>query len=250
MRGLDLFKNRFSRFSKNYILIGGTACTIAMEQSGLVFRATKDLDIVLCIEILEIAFVKAFWDFISEGGYQHLQKSSGKNLLYRFYSPKSPIFPYMLELFSRKPDIIPLRAGVHLTPIPINEDISSLSAILLNDDYYHFIHKGKQEIEGLSILAPTHLIPLKAKAWLDLSSQKDLGTPVDEADIRKHRNDIIRLYQLLSIDTRVYLPPSIQQDLQIFLERVQDTSIDLKPLGIKKENFSNILAILKQIYSL
>lgn len=30
-----------------------------------------------------------------------------------------------------------------LTPLPIDEDISSLSAILLDDDYYEFLKQGK-----------------------------------------------------------------------------------------------------------
>ena len=88
VRGLDLFKSRFSQFSKNYVLIGGTACTLVMEERGLLFRATKDLDIVLCVEVLASDFVKAFWDFIRAGNYQYQQKSTGKKLLYRFHSPK------------------------------------------------------------------------------------------------------------------------------------------------------------------
>jgi hypothetical protein len=40
-----------------------------MEQAGLEFRATKDLDIVLHIEVLNPAFGTAFWDFVETGGY-------------------------------------------------------------------------------------------------------------------------------------------------------------------------------------
>lgn len=164
VRGLDLFKGQFAAFSENYVLIGGTACMLSMEAMGLPFRATKDLDIVLSIEILEDRFIEAFWDFIKEGNYQHQQQSTGKKQFYRFCSPQNRLYPEILELFSRKPDVITLHDGMHLTPIPVSEEISSLSAILLNDDYYHWIQKGKQEIESLPIVAPTHLIPLKAKA--------------------------------------------------------------------------------------
>ena len=38
------------------MLIGGTAATLAMEDAGLDFRATKDLDIVLHIAALNAAF--------------------------------------------------------------------------------------------------------------------------------------------------------------------------------------------------
>ncbi|MDD4737512.1 MAG: hypothetical protein PHP44_15545, partial [Kiritimatiellae bacterium] len=53
----------FSTCSDQYVLIGGVASSLAMEEVGEEFRVTKDLDIVLCIEALDSAFVNAFWDF-------------------------------------------------------------------------------------------------------------------------------------------------------------------------------------------
>lgn len=61
VKGLDQFKKHFALFPKNYVLIGGTACQLAMEKMGLHFRATKDLDIVLCVEALDRKFAEAFW---------------------------------------------------------------------------------------------------------------------------------------------------------------------------------------------
>ena len=249
MRGLDLFKKQFADLSDNYILIGGAACTLAMEEAGLEFRATKDLDIVLSIEVLKKDFLETFWEFIRMGNYQYRQQSSGKKMLYRFYAPQNSSYPQMLELFSRKPDVITLPEGVHLTPIPVDEEISSLSAILLNDDYYRFIQEGKRDIEGISVLASTHLIPLKAQAWINLSRERELGNHVDEKDIRKHRNDVIRLYRLLSPDTKIFLPISIHQDMQLFLEGIEGNVVDLKSLGIKSSNLDEVIAVLRQAYS-
>jgi hypothetical protein len=42
----------------------------------------------------------------------------------------------MLELFCRSPDGILLADGSRLTPIPFDDVVSSLSAILLDDVYY------------------------------------------------------------------------------------------------------------------
>ena len=53
VKGLDVFQEHFAAHSSQFILIGGTAATLTMEQAGLDFRATKDLDIVL-----HIVFVK------------------------------------------------------------------------------------------------------------------------------------------------------------------------------------------------
>jgi hypothetical protein len=39
--------------------------------------------------------------------------------------------------------------GSQLTPIPLDEAVSSLSAILLNEVYYAFIMAGRREVDGL-----------------------------------------------------------------------------------------------------
>lgn len=47
VRGLSIFQAWFEGFESEYILIGGTAAKISMDEEGLPFRGTKDLDIVL-----------------------------------------------------------------------------------------------------------------------------------------------------------------------------------------------------------
>jgi len=37
--GLDLFRERFVQHNNSFVLIGGTACLVAMELLGLEFRA-------------------------------------------------------------------------------------------------------------------------------------------------------------------------------------------------------------------
>ncbi|HEY5101420.1 MAG TPA: hypothetical protein VII70_01450 [Steroidobacteraceae bacterium] len=58
--GLDLFRQFFAAQADQYVLIGGTAATLAMEEAGLAFRATKDLDVVLHIEALDAKFGETF----------------------------------------------------------------------------------------------------------------------------------------------------------------------------------------------
>jgi hypothetical protein len=41
VRGLDRFKAHFESFADRYVLIGGTACSIAMEDVGLEFPYTQ-----------------------------------------------------------------------------------------------------------------------------------------------------------------------------------------------------------------
>jgi hypothetical protein len=249
VKGLEQFKRHFASHADQYVLIGGTACTVIMEEAGLEFRATKDLDVVLYVEALNTDFVNAFWQFIREGGYQNQQQSTGKKIFYRFYSPSNIEFPAMLELFSRLPDTVNLSNERRLTPIPINDTAVSLSASLLDVDYYTFIHSGKHQIDGLSLLNASHLIPIKARAWIDLSKRKNLGEDVDEKNIRKHKNDILRLYQLLTPAARIVLPEPIKQDMMHFLDHLETDEPDtLKNLRLKTTNYKELLSNLRQIY--
>lgn len=251
VKGLTIFKDHFAPYHDHYVLIGGTACSLVMEEAGIDFRATKDLDIVLCVEALNKAFVFAFKEFIKQGGYQNWQQSTGKEIFYRFSSPDNRDFPAMLELFSRLPDTVKLDMVGHLTPIPLNESKASLSAILLDDHYYQFIHAGKLEIKGLPAIGATHLIPLKAKAWLELTIKRQSNeVTVDEKEVKKHKNDIFRLHQLLSINDNIILPPPIKNDLQEFFQRIEKEVIDLKTLGLKNRTYEKVLNDLRAIYNI
>ena len=45
----------------------------------------------------------------------------------------------------------------HLTPIPTDEQMSSLSAILLEDAYYEFLHSGRRVLDGVPFVGLEHL---------------------------------------------------------------------------------------------
>lgn len=201
--GLETFQRKFSDYHDQYALIGGTAAYLVLDQAGLESRATKDLDIVLCLELLNSNFAKAFWEFIQDGGYEDQQKSTGEKRFYRFSRPASSDYPFMLELFSRSPDNFELSENSHLTPIPAGEDVASLSAILLDEDYYKLIHEHKTVVNGVSLVNEVCLIPLKAYAWLDLSRRKDAGEQVDSKSIKKHESDALRLSQLLPMNEQI-----------------------------------------------
>jgi hypothetical protein len=169
VKGLGIFRDWFAAYAEQYVLIGGTAASLAMEEAGLTFRATKDLDIVLHVEALSPAFGAAFWQFINAGRYEIRQASNtGKPIFYRFQKPEDAQYPAMLELFARAPDGLQLGPGSQLTPIPLDEAVSSLSAILLNEAYYAFIMAGRREVAGLPWVGEDRLIPLKASVCTHL----------------------------------------------------------------------------------
>lgn len=122
VNGFLKFKEKFQGYENQYVIIGGTACDLIMENEELPFRATKDIDIVLIVE-------------------------SSKN-------------------------------------------------------------------------------------------------------IKKHKNDVFRLAQLITANTRQALNPEIAEDMKNFLSEMIDEEVDLKSLGIKGTDSKKIIEMLYQCYGL
>lgn len=249
VRGLSVFQDHFNDFNDQFVLIGGTACELNMRKNGLDFRATKDLDMVLYVEALTDKFSPRFWEFIKKGEYDNRLKSSGKKIYYRFTDPKNKMFPEILELFSRDKQIDE-NIEIKLGPMPLSDEIASLSAIMMDEEYYSFISDSQSriEIEGIPVLVPEYLIPLKARAYLDLSEKKANGESIDSADIKKHRNDILRLYNLLSNDTRISLAPRLKKDFMRFIIHLSSANTELKSFGIISDNKNEVINNLRAYF--
>ncbi len=156
----------------------------------------------------------------------------------------------MLELFSRASAKLSLAEESHLTPIPMDDEVSSLSAILLDDDYYGFLMGGKRLLDGLSVVGAEHLIPLKAKAYLDLRERKSHGGKVDSKDIKKHKNDVFRLSVIADPDFNESIPEQVKADIATFLTQMESEEIDLKAIGIGKRDTQEALEELRSIYGI
>lgn len=248
--GLEHFRAYFAAYQDNYVLIGGVACYLMFEEAGLDFRATKDLDIVLCSEALSTDFVAYFWQYVKDGGYQIRQKSSGEKQFYRFDKPSVDGFPAMLELFSRAPQQLDLAEDASLTPLPVDDDVSSLSAILLDDDYYQCIAQGREIIRDVPVLGLGYILPFKVKAWLDLSQRKTSGESVDSKVIKKHLNDVFRLSQLLASDYRVELTAAVRNNMHTFIEAMANGQAPvLKDFGIAGD-VDDVLDVLRRVYQI
>lgn len=225
VKGLDTFRKYFEGYENQYVLIGGAACDIVFESKDTSFRATRDLDMVLIVEALTSEFVERFWKFIQDGRYRNKATNGEKPQFYRFDKPENELFPKMMELFCRSD--FELREMTGVTPIYIDDTVSSLSAILLNDDYYNVLIKGKAVANGLSVLRPEYLILFKAKAYLDLKQRKQNGETVDSNDIKKHKKDVLR----------------ITAELMLESEPFDDNS--LKNYGLRNQE---VIEVLKRIF--
>ena len=247
VNGTRIFREHFSNFKDQYTVIGGFACDLLMNDAGLDFRRTVDIDMVLTVEALTADFAKFFWLFIEAGGYRARQRSNGKPEFYRFIDPTNPVYPKMIELFSRPQSNVVLQPDTHLMPLHIDDEVSSLSAILLGDDYYRFLLDGRTVTDGISILDAEHIIPLKMKAWLDLKSKKAEGIHVNSRDIKKHRLDVFRLFQLVRDGQKITVPKSVGEDITQFIAQMRKTEIRLTDIGINRPKDS-ILDIYSNMY--
>ena len=130
----------------------------------------------------------------------------------------------------------------------MDEDISSLSAILLDDDYYEFLKQGKVTVDGVAVLDAAYLIPFKAKAWMDLTDRRAAGEHVDSKNIKKHKNDVFRLTELIDPTVKITVPQGVFTDVQDFVQRMQNESIDIKQLGLVGRTKDQIWDELKNLY--
>jgi hypothetical protein len=226
VRGLDLFRERFKDFEDRYVLVGDAAVFVAMEAAGIEFRVTKNLEIVLRVESLDAPFAKALSAFVGEGDYGVKEKGGGGPKFYKFCEPADARYPSTIEVFSRMPD-------------PIQPPID-----------YGFVQDGIHVVEGLSVLTPEYLLPLKARAWIDLEERYDRGEYVSPDDIRKHRNDVIRLSQLISPADRVALPKPIRANLSDFVGRGLNDGPEPKTIGVIGMTLDDVQSLLGAVYGI
>ena len=96
-------------------------------------------------------------------------------------------------------------------------------------------------VEGVSVV-------VKARAWLDLKEREAAGDRIDSKDIRKHRNDVVRLYQIIDPAPLRETPPVVAADIRRFPTMVRGETIDLKSLGIARTSLDEVLTQLGNIY--
>lgn len=186
------FRDTFRNYTDCYTVIGGTACFILMEDAGLNFRSTNDIDMILIFEDKTEEFAKIFWDYISD-------------------------------------------------------DISSLSAIALDDDFYDFMMKGRTVVNDISVLGPEYIIPFKMFAWVNNRDLKEKGEFVRSEDIIKHKNDVFRLFSLLNPAEKIATSGNVRVNIERFLNEVVTEPVN-KDFLLGGRTKEETLDILRDIY--
>ena len=156
-------------------------------------------------------------------------------------------------MFSRSLDVFELPDDVHITPIPTDADLSSLSAILLDDEYYDYTLKHSTVEEGVHISNAESLITLKCKAYLEMKKRKAETGEGDERHIRKHRNDVFRLVASISSGEQTFvLPEKLFYDVASFLQQVKTDMPDsnlIKDMGLRRITPNELLERLNTLFT-
>ena len=231
MQGLEKFKEYMSGFRSHYVVIGGLATVLTLEDRNLPARATKDVDMIIICQPEAQQYMKRFWEFIKAGGYKLWKPDDEEGThpcFYRFVKPEDRAFPAQIELFSKVPEYVEVPEDVHIVHIPMEGYTSSFSAIIMDEAYYDFAIEHSEIVGDIRILKPEALIVLKAVAYNENLRRKEAGANVDQRDIDKHKKDVYRLSYVFDGSERFEVNETIKAQMKAFISEVEKSPIDGK----------------------
>lgn len=217
IRGLEHFKSEFEVYKDNFIIVGGVASYLLLDEAGAEkVRATKDIDIVLMLKPSP-EFIEKLKEYVKNGGYEIEKGENDQASFYRFQKPKEDEYPEMIELFATADSELKLFEDQHIIPVKTTSDVDSLSAILLDDEYFSIIKNHSVDMDGIMIINEMALIPFKAKAYLEIKERKE-----DSKKWKKHRGDIINLaVNFLDGEKSLKLAGKVREHFESFMEQVE-----------------------------
>lgn len=218
IKGWNHFKENFRQYKDSFILVGGVASHLQLEEIGAPrVRPTRDLDIVLMIKPSN-EFLEHLRNYINKGEYEIEKGDNDQSIFYRFQKPKQNQYPEMIELFSPAIKGFKLHFKQHIIPVATPKGVDSLSAILLDQDYYDLIKNNAVEKDGIYLLSPWALIPFKAKAYLEIKERKE-----DSKKWKKHRGDIINLaVSFLDDNKKMTLKGMVREHFEEFVVQLRN----------------------------
>ncbi|RLA83129.1 MAG: hypothetical protein DRG78_05320 [Epsilonproteobacteria bacterium] len=242
--GLSHFQEYCKEFDEYYVVVGGFATIMLLDNEleghG---KATFDIDLVL-LTTSSIAMSDKIKEYISEGEYEIQKGDKDQYHYYRFIKPKKENFAREIELFTSNENDIKLDENQRIIPIDPEEGLYSLSAIMLDTEYFNMIKNNINRALQAPCTNTQATIMLKMSAFYDL---KDRG----DRKWKKHRRDILKLVLLLTGEEEIRLVGRMTNDFNTFVthieeELTQDTLTDMvNKLPIKKEE---VIEILKKVF--
>lgn len=233
--GLSHFEHYFRELKENYVVVGGFATIMLLdkeiEDHG---KATYDIDLVL-LTTTSTQMAEKIKSYVKEGRYTIQKGQQDEYQYFRFVDPEVDGFAKEIELFASAEYGIELDEGQRIIPIDPEEGLYSLSAIMLDKEYFEMIKNNIVDLDGVPCSNSQATILLKMSAMYDLYHRKDKKW-------KKHRRDILKLTLLLTGEEHIALTGRMIEDMNFFIEHL-DT---LSPKEIKKI-VSDVVSIDKDV---
>ncbi|MFA6145028.1 MAG: hypothetical protein WCW84_11955 [Sulfurimonas sp.] len=214
-RGLSHFQQYCKDLEEMYVVVGGFA-TVMLLDEGLGDghgKATHDIDLVL-LTTSSIEMSQRIKQYVQEGKYEIQKGNKDQYHYYRFVKPEIEGFAKEIELFASNENDLKLDDSQRIIPIDPEEGLYSLSAIMLDPEYFEMIKNNVT----MSVVAPCTntqaTIMLKMSAFFDLNARNDNKW-------KKHRQDILKLSLLLTGEERLQMTGRMVEDFESFMTHLE-----------------------------
>ena len=244
--GLDKVLSHLADYNDCYVIIGGTATKILLEDQGLEFRETKDLDIVLLADGSNKEFANSIAMFLKQGKYQNAF-SNGRRVCYRFINPETNGYPLIVELFAGENS---KSIEKYLKKIPIVIDDEQLSAIVLEQEAFEFARLRKVlSKEQVPIIDPLGLIVLKSYAYFENLALYEKKIIMEKGKYLKHKSDVIRLLlSLKSGEQPIDVPIFLKDYCKRFVDVLKSSNDTYRNIPHGSVNLHNLVELYKRLF--
>ena len=213
LAGLSHFEAHFRELKDQYVIVGGFATLMLLREIPNHGKATHDIDLVL-LTTTSAEMTAKIKTYIKEGAYTIQKGQQDRYQYYRFVNPQVEGYAKEIELFAAEEYGIELDEGQCIIPIDPEEGLYSLSAIMLDREYFDMIKSNIEEIEGIPYSNTLATMLLKMSAVYDLYHKGD-------DKWKKHRRDILKLTLLLTGEERLVLTGRMIGDVTFFKAEVE-----------------------------
>ena len=214
LAGLSHFESHFRDMKDHYVIVGGFATLMLLDRElpnhG---KATHDIDLVL-LTSTSAEMAAKLKTYIKEGGYTIQKGQQDRYQYYRFVDPDAEGYAKEIELFASEEYGIDLNEGQRIIPIDPEEGLYSLSAIMLDQEYFNVIKSNIEVIDNIPYSNTPSTMLLKMSAVYDLYRRGD-------DKWKKHRRDILKLALLLTGEERIVLTGRMTTDVDFFKTEVE-----------------------------
>ena len=233
--GLSHFQKYCKEFDEQYVVVGGFATIMLLDEElgeghG---KATFDIDLVLLTNN-SVELAQRIKQYITDGKYDIQVGEKEQYKYYRFNNPKEENFAKEIELFASNENKLELDDKQRILPIDPEEGLYSLSAIMLDPEYFEMIKNNVNKSGAAPCTNTQATIMLKMSAFYDLKKREDKKK-------KKHRRDILKLSLLLTGEEEIKLVGRMKEDFDSFIQHLKE-ELDQKSI----KSFADGLPIYKE----